>query len=113
MRAHERVRFVKSSFSMSGDCVLWGVGSGVVYVSDSKDPAGLVLETSLSDWMSFTSCVERDASPAGSLRASCDDLGWRVFLAGDPGQALRFTDSEWHAYQCAITTGEVYQRHAS
>jgi hypothetical protein len=110
MGRQPRVRFTKSSFSQSGDCVLWAHGHGAVFVSDSKDPGGLTLATSTDDWAQFTLRVGAGEAPGGVLRAVDDGDAWRVFLADDPDHYLSFSPSEWRAYRRAIRAGEVHQR---
>lgn len=46
-------RWVKSSFSGTGDCVEWSIDGRWVRVRDSKDPSGPVLSFTHAEWDAF------------------------------------------------------------
>ncbi len=50
----------KSTWSNSGDCVEVAFASGSVFVRDSKDPNGLVLSFTSSEWAAFLAGASGD-----------------------------------------------------
>jgi hypothetical protein len=104
--------FRKSSFSQVGDCVQWAYRRGRVVVGDSKDPNGLVLETTLGDWRCFVASVHQGAPAVGQLTWRRDDVGVSVFVADQPRRCLWFTPAEWDAFVRGIAAGEPFVRSA-
>lgn len=64
-------RWCKSSSSAAGDCVEWLILPNVVRVRDSKQPDGVVLSFTPSEWRAFVRGVrngEADLEPGEALR---------------------------------------------
>lgn len=64
MIEYARLRWMKSSFSLSESCVEWAVTDDVrgIHVRDSKDPASPVLRSTRAEWDAFVGGVKREAN---------------------------------------------------
>lgn len=95
-------RYRKSSRSggSGGDCVEWAYTPNGVYVRDSKDREGPELLLTAAQWQGLLAAAHSGADH-GWIRPQPDG----VHLVKD-GLRLRFTRSEWTAFEAAIAAGE-------
>jgi len=103
----EPLVFVKSRFSLNGDCVQWAFTPGSVFVSDSKDPEGLLLSASIEEWQDFTGSTAAGVPVDTGLTWRHERGGVSVFHAAAPTARLWFTTSEWTAFVSASRNGEA------
>jgi len=102
----EPLVFVKSRFSLNGDCVQWAFTPESVFVSDSKDPDGLVLCASVGEWQEFTASAAAGVPNGAGLTWRDVGDGVAVFQAAAPGSRLLFTGREWQAFVRSSRAGE-------